>query len=199
MLVSEMMHEIHRHLVPDEMENYSPGHATPEETARLAEHLLVCEQCRIKLEENEGFAIAMKAAAARLDRTNVRSRWKLPVLAAAACLLLAAGVALRWQGNPQSPFAVNLTALRANNSVAVPAGRALELHPDLSGLPSAPSYRIDIVDQAGSQVWRGEFAASRTVITVPGQAAGPHFVRVYTPGGELVREYGLQIGTLTGL
>lgn len=195
MLVTDMMHEIHRHMAPDEMERYSLGHITPEETARVEEHLLVCEPCRTRLEETVGFALAMKTAAAELDRTNVRTRWRIPALAAAACLMLAAGVALRWQGNPQPAFAVNLTALRANNMLAAPSGRALELHPDLTGLPAAGSYDIDVVSQTGSEVWRGHLAPPHTAVVVPGQPIGTYFVRVYSPTRELLREYGLQIGT----
>ena len=193
MRVFVMMYE--GHIDPEDVERYSLGHTSPAETADVEEHLLVCDECRGKVEQADEFAIAMKAAAG-IDRSRTKPRWKLiPVLATAACLMVAATVALRWQGNRQPAFAVNLAATRANPSaVAAPAGRALELHPDLTGLPVRPSYRMEMVDQNGTPVWRGEFNPAQKAAMVEGQAAGVYFVRISTAGGELLREYGLEIG-----
>jgi hypothetical protein len=195
MQVSLMTHQAHDHLDPEDLERYSFGRTTPDETAQVEEHLLNCEKCRDKLEETEGFTFAVTAAAAELDRTRAKSWSKVSVLATAACLLLAVGAALWWSGGHEAPVAVSLTALRANSAVAVPAGRTLELHPDLTGLPAPSTFRIEVVDQSGKPVWHGELAATRTAIIVPAQSAGAYFVRLYTPSGELLREYGLQIGT----
>jgi hypothetical protein len=188
-----MMHEIHRHMEPEELERYSLGYTTAVETERIEEHLLVCEQCREKLDETEGFAIAMKAAATQLDRKSWRPGW-ISIVAAAACLVLSVGLALRWHSNPQPAFAVNLAATRSLATVAAPAGRALELHPDLTGLTASPAYRLELVNQTGSQVWRGDLGG-QAAVTVPAQSSGTYFIRIYTQSGELLREYGLKIGT----
>ncbi len=187
-----MMHEIHRHMEPEELERYSLGYMTPAETARVEEHLLVCEQCREKLDETEGYAIAMKAAAAEMDRRSWKPGW-LAIAAAAACLLLSVGLALRWRATPEPAVAVNLAATRSSTTVAAPAGRALELHPDLTGL-TVPAYGVELVNHTGSRVWHGDMAGRATVI-MPARSSGTYFLRIYNQSGELLREYGIQIGT----
>jgi hypothetical protein len=67
------------------------------------------------------------------------------------------------------------------------------LHPDLTGLAEASSYRLEIVDLTGRPVRQGTLARAQKAVKVPGLAAGLYFVRVYPPSGELQREYGLQI------
>src|SRR5438552_2599641 len=139
------------HIDPEDMERYSLGHTSSAETAKVEEHLLVCDDCRSKVQQADEFAIAMKAAAG-IDRSRTKPRWKLiPVLATAACLVVGATIALRWQGVRQPAFPVNLEATRANLiATGAPAGRALELHPDLTGLPVRSSYRLEMVDQNGT-------------------------------------------------
>jgi hypothetical protein len=180
---------------PEDLERYSLGRTDPQDTARVEEHLLVCDRCRCKLEDTEGFAVAMKAAAAELDRGSARPRRILPALAAAAGLILTASLALRWGSDRQSAYSVDLAATRANMNITAPAGRPLELHPDLTGLPALSAYHIEIVDGTGKQVWRGDLAMPRTTVVAPGQSTGIYYVRVYTPAGGLLREYGLRIGT----
>ena len=194
MLVTNM-DEFHRHVEPEELERYSLGDTPAEEAAGVEEHLLICQHCRLKLDQTEEFLAAMQAAAAKLDRTGKRPRWRLiPLLGAAAGMAALVVLALRWQGNPQPPLAVDLIATRAGlSAAAVPAGRAIALHADLTGLPASASHRLEIVDRNGGRVWRGELAATRDAVNIPGQRAGVYFVRVYTQGGELLREYGLEI------
>jgi hypothetical protein len=74
----------------------------------------------------------------------------------------------------------------------VPANRELDLRPDLTGLPTVSSLRLEMVNQTGKQVWRGDLSGQRA--RIPGQSSGMYFVRIYTDAGELLREYGLQIG-----
>jgi hypothetical protein len=63
------------------------------------------------------------------------------------------------------------------------------LQPDLSGLPSWPSYRLEVVDAAGARLWQGVFPGP----AAPRMRPGVYFVRLYSPAGELYREYGLEI------
>jgi hypothetical protein len=178
----------------EELERYSLGHTSPAEVERIEEHLLVCGLCRTKLDETEGYAIAMKAAAMELDRKSGRPRW-LAIAATAACLVLSVSVALKWRANPQPAIAVDLVATRANAAVTAPAGRPLELHLDLTGLAASPVYRVEVVDQTGKQIWRGDVTPPRPTASVPAQSRGIYFVRIYTRSGDLLREYGLQVGT----
>ena len=194
MLVIIQMRESYRHMDADELERYSLGNGSPEETAGLEEHLLVCEQCRAKVDETDRFAHGMKNAAAELEQHGARPRWNLiPILAAAACLLVAATIALRWQGDYAPAVAVNLAVTRGDSSTTVPRGRTLRLRPDLTGLPQLDSYLLEMVDHMGQRMWRGALTSSQAAVTVPGQAAGTYFVRVYTPSGELLREYALGV------
>jgi hypothetical protein len=90
--------------------------------------------------------------------------------------------------------AVSLTALRGGGvENSAPPGRELMLHPDLTGLAEASSYRLEIVNQTGQTVRQGTMTRLQNGIQVRGLGAGLYFVRVYLPAGELLREYGLQI------
>jgi len=77
-----------------------------------------------------------------------------------------------------------------------PSRRALLLQPDLQGLPSSPSYRIQVVDAVGSPVWQGNLATDAQPppsSMIPAQARGVYFVRVSLPSGQLLREYALEV------
>jgi hypothetical protein len=189
-----VMNQIHRHLDPEEVERYYSGTTDPEEIVRVEEHLLICEDCRGKVEEADRFSNAMTSAAAELEQTCARRRTFL-ALAVAAGLILVATVATRWQSVRQPAVPFDLIAMRANNTATAPGGRSLEIHPDLTGLRETPAYRLEVVDRNGKQVWHGILLTSRGSAIVPAQSAGMYFVRIYTQAGELLREYALQIGT----
>jgi len=200
MLVIVMMREIHRHMDPDEMERYSLGNTSEDELAGLEEHLLVCESCRSRIDETDQYVASMTRAAAEFRRLDspARANWNVAhmfrLLALAAGIIIVAGLAWRWFGSPQAMFAVNLIATRANGSESIaPAGRPLQLHPDLTGLAPAPSYRVEVVDAGGAQVWRGDLVSPHDSVSVPHQPAGTYFVRIYSAAGTLLREFGLEI------
>ncbi|MEO8368277.1 MAG: zf-HC2 domain-containing protein [Candidatus Solibacter sp.] len=194
------MRDIHRHMDEEELEQYSDGAGTPEQTAALETHLLTCEECRNQLLQTDEYVLAMRSAAGherRAARTRERE-WSVPTwfpaFAAAACGLLLF-VAVRYWQAPSLPAAtVDLVAMRgAGTPGAAPAGRALLLHPDLTGLAASPSYRIQVVDQTGREVRQSLMEAARGAVQFTGLRAGVYFVRVYLPGGELLREYGLEV------
>jgi len=184
----------------EDLERYSMGNTSVVESETIEEHLLTCEDCRDRLHETDDYLRAMRTSAARLRRDEEygpRRQWRfpawLPALAAAACVLLVI-FAVRF-GHPPAPIAaVSLTALRGSGpGSSAPAGRELMLHPDLTGLADASSYRLEVVDQTGRPVRQGTIARAQNGIRVQGLAAGLYFVRLYLPAGELLREYGLQI------
>ncbi len=196
-----MMRDIHRHLDEDELENYTSGTGSEENVAAHEEHLLICDACRERVRQAEEYLAAMQFAARKIREdalTPKRSRiWSfpawIPVFAAAACALLVLLFATR-SGSPQPAIAVNLTALRSNGSgISAPAGRGLQLHPDLTGLTAANTYSLEIVDPSGKAVWQGALNSGPDGVLVPAQKAGLYFVRVSLPHGELLREYGLEI------
>jgi hypothetical protein len=182
------------HLDASEIERYSMGRSTGDELDRCDEHLLICAPCRRQVEEADVFLRAMRRAAAQSRELPRRDWFHLPqliaVLAALAALLLVA-----WFGAqrplPTPPAAtVLLTASRGSGiEIHAPAGTPLALQPDLSGLPPWPSYRLEVVDAAGARLWRGVYPGP----DAPGMRPGVYFVRLYSPAGEIYREYGLEI------
>lgn len=201
MLAIVIMREIHRHVDVEELEKYSMGTSSLDETALVEEHLLTCEGCQDRLRETDDYVLAMRRASQklRLNASSAKPReWRLPawfpVLAAVACSLLVGVITLRSVRPPGPAVAVSLNALRSNGAgIGAPAGRELMLRPDLTGLVESSSYRLEIVDQLGHVVRQGKIERSQNGTKVRGLGAGLYFVRVYLPAGELLREYGLQI------
>ena len=200
LLAFGIMRDIHRHADAEDLESYSMGASSLEETARIEEHLLICEDCRNRLRAGEDFLNSMQMAARqwRRDESAVKGRggkipaW-LPVLAA-ACALLLAVVAIRAVRTGSPAVAVSLTALRGSGAGSIgPADRELSLQPDLTGLAGEPTYRLEIVDQTGRPLCLAALARTQGSVTVPGLGAGLYFVRLYLPAGNLLREYGLEI------
>ena len=169
------------------------------QAGRLEEYLLICDTCRQRLGENDSYTSAMRQAAAQLQDSPARPErrpWSflrlLPATAALACIVLAAGVALRDSNSAAPPFAVNLAATRgAGIEAKAPAGRTLALRPDLTGL----AFQLEMVDRLGNRVWQGAATAQGLLAGtgVPRQRPGIYFVRLYGSSGELLREYGLEI------
>ena len=195
-----IMRDIHRHMDGEELEQYSVGAGSPEDTAALEEHLLTCEQCRDQLQSTDEYVLAIRSAARherQTERAKVRE-WRFPVwfpaFATAVCgLLLFIGVR-SWITPAQPAVAVTLRAMRgAGVGSTAPAGRELLLTPDLTGLAPAANYRVQVVDENGREVRAGQLQASRHQLPFAGLPAGTYFVRIYMPQGELLREYGLEV------
>lgn len=202
--------EINRHLDEQEIEKYSLGYISEEESSRFEEHLLVCESCQDRVSESDSYVSTMQSASARIRQAELRTqerRWvsrPIPILAVAASVLFLMAVGLLWVNGPISrnwvsvgpAFAVNLVATRGNGIEArAPAGRALALQLDLAGLPPESTFRLELVDAIGKRAWQGAVVSqdSKAVTSVPQMAAGVYFLRVYTPDRRLLREYGLEV------
>ena len=192
------MRDLHRHMDEEELEQYSLGASSPESAAAIEEHLLICQECRDQLRKSDEYVVALRSAAAH-ERLAARSGERrfglwLPAVAALACGLLLFAV-IGYRTAPAGPaVAVDLIAMRgAGTTGTAPAGRSLLLHPDLTGLPASYAYRIQVVDQNGREVRQSLMEAARGTVQFTGLSAGTHFVRVYLPGGDLLREYGLEI------
>ena len=201
-----------RHLAEDEIEKYTMGDISEEDASRFEEHLLICESCQDRVSESDSFVSSMQCASARIRRGDLRTQKSrrffsrpIPVLAAAASVLLLAVLSLQWVNGlaiwrnrvaVEPAFAVSLVATRGNGIEAkAPAGRALTLQLDLTGLPPESSFRLEMVDALGKRVWQGEVVSqdSHAVASAPKMASGLYFLRTYAPSGKLLREYGLEV------
>jgi hypothetical protein len=201
MLAFAIVKDMHRHVNAEDLERYSMGTSSRDATALIEEHLLICEGCRDRFREIDDYRLAMRTASEQLWREQKAAQgrqWRVPAwfpaLAAVACGILLVAATLRFVRQPGPVVGVTLTALRGNGAgSSAPAGRAFMLHPDLSGLVEASSYRLEIVDRTGHTVRQSTLARAQNGVKVPGLGAGLYFVRVYLPAGELLREYGLEI------
>jgi len=192
---------------PDEdvIENYAFGRLCDQQAAALEEHLLICEKCQGTLARTDEYIRLMKAGTAafvterdvehgaehvgaspgrvRVGRDGLRRN-----IAAAAVLLLTCLTALlSWRTPAGEPISVALHADRGEISEAA-AGQPLDLKIDLSDLPPAAGYRVEIVDATGRRVWFGGTPARLT----KGLSPGVYWLRLFTDTGELLREYGLR-------
>jgi hypothetical protein len=200
MLAFVIMREIHRHVDAEDLEQYSMGTSSHEDSEIIEEHLLTCEGCQNRLRDTDAYVLAMRTASqqVRWRAKSVKEHgWRIPVwfpALAAACVMLLIAATLRLAPPPGPAVGVSLTALRNNGTGSrAPAGREILLQPDLTGLAEVSSYRLEIVDQTGRTVRQATYARARNGVKVPGLNAGMYFVRVYMPAGELLREYGLEI------
>jgi predicted anti-sigma-YlaC factor YlaD len=187
----EMTMDIDGHLEEEEIERYSLAASAEPEISLVEEHLLLCPSCRKKVEDSDAYVGSMQHAAAQIRSEEKRAPlWAGMAFLLAAAVLLAGVILIR--GNAPVPFAVSLAATRGVGIEAqAPAGVPLALKLDLTGLPASASYRVEMVDRLGKPVWAGAFPGP------PAKAspAGIYFVRLYSPSGDLLREYGLEIGS----
>ncbi len=189
-----------RHLEEDTVERYAMNSLPEDAAGEVEQHLLICEPCRDRVSEADGFARAMKGASQLLPAEPERSRWsfRFPIAAFAfsAALIALLAVFLIPRGGDRSPATVQLFAMRGTSVEARgPSRRPLLLQPDLNGLPAAPSYRIELVNASGAPVWHGtlDVKALPPTSQVPSQPRGAYFVRVSLPSGELLREFALEL------
>jgi hypothetical protein len=179
------------HIDEEQAEQYSFGKLSDPELARAEEHLLICEECRTLVQRQDAFVAAMQAGAVRLRAEKSlfphNVSWLRLAAVAAALVMIAVFVQTLAKRKP-AVFAIALTATRgAAAEVKAPAGVPLALQPDLTGLPPFNSYRLEMVDQSGRNVWKGTFPG----LPATAETAGIYFVRISSPAGELLREYAL--------
>lgn len=197
--------ETNRHIDEEEIERYSMGAMPEADSSRLEEHLLTCESCQTLLTETDRYVSTMQFASAKKRRETQKSKsfWAgfstlAPTFATGAVLLVLAVAGLRMANRTTaSPaFPLNLVATRGNGIEArAPAGRALTLQLELAGLRSEPFFRLEVVDRLGKRVWQGDAVPTNATAaaSVPQMARGIYYVRAYSPSGELLREFGLEV------
>ena len=209
--------EVGSHLDEARLEQYSMGTLPEEAQAAFEEHLLACGECQDRLLETDAYINAVRAVSPRLrsEHEQRRERWaafresvadllrgkrRLVWATSFAVVALVMAVIRPWQerGGAQ-PFAVVLESSRGIEGLIAaraPAGRPLILEIDLTQLPAAARYRLEIVNAMGRRQWEGSAPPSGGRIaaaTGARLAAGTYFVRLYISERELLREFSLQV------
>jgi len=206
------------HVTEEVLERYALGHLEECDAAPLEEHLLICEDCQIRLQAMDEYVAAMRVALEELsaERRPVPSRSPSSILnvgqffklkRTAAVLAVAASLVIllpMWDGQAEH-YDLHLQALRGvEQSIvpAAPAGQPLRLTVDLAGLSQEQEVVLELVDSTGAGVWESTVEAAGTQAAADvdrSLSAGQYWVRVYEPAapgatrGELLREFGLRV------
>lgn len=203
------------HATEEILEEYTFGRVSEPDLSRLEEHLLICSKCRSELLAIDEYKAAMKAGLAALERNlpasaaappfrTLRPRFAVPAIwLAAAVVITLAGASITWRVQSvaarRSDATVRLTALRGGEGAGAaraPSGRPLVLVIDRTALPPAVSYRVEVVNSTGREVWNGaaQIGDERLSARIGGPLrTGVYWVRLYSGGGQLLREFGLRI------
>ncbi len=205
-MVIVMPNSLGSHPSDDELEQYSLGRLGDEQATPLEQHLLLCENCRRRVEEFDEFVAAMRTALQETEREQrarpiLLLKWLAgapkPAWAGAVAAVLAAVMLVPWREQPPAePFAVRLEALRAAISAGAPAGRPLMLEVDFTGLETGHDYRIEVVDAFGARVWNGSVrpGAERAAVALGRSLKrGQYWVRIFGSSEDLLREFGLAV------
>jgi hypothetical protein len=198
-----------RHASEDLLEQYSMGRLAEPEIEEFESHLLMCAYCQDALASTEAYVKGMRGAAREWRQSSAAScpwyrqffdlskpAWVLGMVVLA--LLIAGGAGLRLfqrAGAPPALVLLQSTRGAAPNSSA-PAGKPLTLALDLTDLQALPRFKVEIVDAVGVAVFQSLAAPAKSSLHATigkGLPAGDYYVRLYTPGGELLREYGLKV------
>ncbi len=207
-----IMNEPYRdHPSEDALERFLLNQSDEEELEIVETHIMACESCVTRLESLELNIAATKLAiknklaeqevrvvqpVAAKSRTSWFAWLTMPRLSFAGAGLAACALALTFISVPRD---VTLVAERGNETTAVSEYVPLHLHLQARDMDPGP-VTVEMVDQAGKQVWQTESAVKDQLIDVKAPrltASGSYFIRVYTPTagdaiGNLIREYSIK-------
>lgn len=192
------------HPTNDALESYIMGRLAEQDLTHLEEHLLICSRCQDAVQEIEAFVTAAKAATQTLQQTTRSPRWSVsraPVPYAVAACAAIVSLFLAIPTSHPSPETIQLASMRGSEASAFQghAGVPLNLKLDISEVPVAASYTVELVDANGGVQWqRGEVARGSGILTAlvsTRLSPGQYWVRVYrnTPKSDLLREFNLSL------
>jgi hypothetical protein len=157
------------------------AHCTREAALRIA----LDDETRVA----RGFAARIWAALTAVPKPA----WAATAAAAAVLLF----VSPRLTGPTQFEV-VTLRALRGadDGSSAVASGKAVRFEIDLTEIPPAPAFVVEIADSSGSTLWKDSVTPNGNALSVPIARkldTGRYWIRLYAGGNEprLLREFGL--------
>jgi hypothetical protein len=184
----------------------------------VEEHLLCCQSCLSRVEEEQKFASALRVAGRRLEneemdralglrRFGIRQRlagwllkpapiWGSAVALCAILLILAAP----WNGvRPSQEIALNtVRGTETAGAAQARSGGTITLRVDLTELVPQASYQLDLVDSQRRLRASAELKPAQGQLVwgpLPSLAAGQYWIRLSgaAPERELLREYGLAV------
>lgn len=180
----------------------------------VEEHLLVCAKCLERVEHEEGFVSELKAAAVRLEAEAVGagapagkagSGFFRPTKAWVAAGLMAAAMLAGFAVIPRSHFGqdeakVALVLQRSGSMIETamaPAETPLRLMVDVTELPPAVQFHLELVDGNGRRLAEGEAPVANGKLawsTGRTLAPGAYWVRLSQAAGkDLLREFALRV------
>jgi len=188
------------HLEDDIIERYSLGRVEEPELTEVEEHLLICSQCQERVEAEDQFTRAARAALSRKESaarepsrpwSYLTTRWAGLAYAGAAVLaiffLLPLGV------HAPAVQTIRLSSLRGpSERASARANTALQLKLDVTGLAPG-AYGAELADTAGKPLWRQSkpvTGAELELDVADRLPAGSYWVRLYR-GPDQVREFSL--------
>ena len=127
------------------------------------EHLLICADCQDRVTETDSFLLGMKGALSRPMEESLVERWNVlrffqmpvPVWATAAVAVAGIGgvVVTRNLSTQAAPLAIALTATRGGPMPVAKSAGPLDLDLDARDLAPSGSYRVQLVNGEGTEVW----------------------------------------------
>ncbi len=197
--------ELNFHLTDDRVDDYVLGRLSGAELAELEEHLILCSECRARLDTAEAFAAGMKEASVLNPTTSAdsapRPKWtdwrRKPAVSMGLAFVAVLAVVSIFSNRQTSFMPVAALTLSANRGETPATGPALELDLTLTDAPrDAGVFRVEVVNAAGQTVWSGLAPGTETGVQVKAKQRlppGNYFVRLHAVSGEVLREYGFRI------
>lgn len=193
----------HFHSTADELELYALARMTNSEFAGLEEHLLICATCRGRLDEVEAYVTGMREVLEADAGGDEDSGWDLlnwlrrPAVAMTIGLVaLVTAMALLSRGPAKVlPFSAMLIPAAGGGMPIAPPARELDVTIN-DGLRDSGPFRVEVLNPAGQTVWNGLAAADERGIEVKVQqrmTPGDYFLRLYSVGGEKLKDYAFRI------
>jgi len=200
------------HPSEDFLEEYAFDRLSEPDCAAFEEHLLVCPRCQHNLRQTDEYIFLMKqgamewqsdkASRATASRSVV---WRSSIAAVLGAGAVTAALAVAiphysWQSSP-STSPVELVALRGGEGPAMARARSgapIGIMIDTADLDNRHGLRVAVVDANGKPVWTGDArepaAGTRISARIDTRLrAGVYWIRLYSAGGELLREFGLRL------
>jgi hypothetical protein len=194
--------DLSSHGTDDQLELYARGRLPGSQTIELEEHLLGCPTCLERLEETDHWVTAAREVLSHDPAPAVKAAagwfawprfaWAGVVL---AVLALAIGIGLFSRGGAKlAPVAaLQLVAMRGDMDTVAPA-REIDL--TLTDAAASGTVRVRVVDAAGTSMWEGSASGAPSGVEVRVNRElkpGTYFVRVSSPDGQMLHEYGFRV------